>query len=102
MFKQLKQIPLIETPVLGLIITDKCLLLIISCLITIKSLIKNQTLMYIGGIVMLIIVIQQIYIFKPGLLPGSSESFELSPSDIQDTEENKSIQDLIDEQTRSN
>ena len=68
----------------------------------IKSLIKNQTLMYIGGIVMLIIVIQQIYIFKPGLLPGSSESFELSPSDIQDTEENKSIQDLIDEQTRSN
>tara|TARA_B100001094_G_scaffold248421_1_gene245475 strand:+ start:463 stop:1497 length:1035 start_codon:yes stop_codon:yes gene_type:complete len=72
---------------------------------SIKSLIKNQGLMYIGGFVMLIIIIQQIYIFKPGFLPRISESFELSPSDIQDTkdtEEKKSIQDLIDEQTRSN
>jgi hypothetical protein len=58
--------------------------------------------MYIGGFVMLIIIIQQIYIFKPGLLPGTSESFELLPSNIQETEEEKSIQDLIDEQTRSN
>lgn len=71
-------------------------------IIGIKSLVKTDTLLYIIAIVMVVIIIQSIYIFKPGLLPGTSESFELLPSNIQETEEEKSIQDLIDEQTRSN
>ena len=40
-FKQLKQIALIETPESGFKITDKCLLLITSCLITLRLLIKK-------------------------------------------------------------
>ena len=40
-FKQLKQIPLIEAPESGFKITDKCLLLITSCLITLRLFIKK-------------------------------------------------------------
>ena len=40
-FKQLKQIPLIETPDSDFKITEKCLLLIISFLIILRLLIKK-------------------------------------------------------------
>ena len=70
---------------------------------TIKSVFKSHSMILsISALAMLVIIGQQIYIFKPAILPGNSESFKLSPSLIQDTQEEKSIQDLIDEQTRSN
>ena len=69
----------------------------------VRSLFKNNSVIIIVlFLAMLVIGVQSIYTFKPSILPGNSESFKLSPSNIEDTEEQKTIQDLIDEQTRLN
>lgn len=62
----------------------------------------KKIIIVIVVLAMLVIIGQSIYIYKPAILPGNSEFFKLSPSVIQDTQEEESIQDLIDEQTRSN